>query len=66
MTLPHAITGASPDVRDAALALLDEISAPLTQRQIQKALEKAGHSRLRSRRMAKALEPLHLIALLPR
>jgi len=65
MTLPDAFTTASPDVRDAALALLDEVSAPLSQRQIRKALEKSGHSCLRSRRMARSLRSLQIIALMP-
>jgi hypothetical protein len=48
-----ALKAAPPEVRAAALAVLDQVSAPLTERQLAK-------------RLARALRKLDIIAVAPR
>ena len=58
----EALRAAPADVRTAALALLDEVSAPLTERQLAKALRRKGIGLLETRRIARSLRKLDVIA----
>ena len=58
-----AIVAAPPEVRAAALALLDEVSAPLNARELDRAFQNEGFSRSEARRMTLALKHLHVVAL---
>ena len=60
------LAGASRAARNEALRLLDEISRPLTVREIERALLQAGHSRSWSATAANALRRLDLIAIVER
>lgn len=62
MTATEVLQAASPEVRHAALLLLDEVSAPLTERELAAAFRGAGHGRLAARRMARALRTVDIIA----
>ena len=62
MTVSDALRAAPAEVRDAALALLDAVSAPLTERELAAAFRASGHPRLKARRMARALRSLDIIA----
>ena len=50
------------DVRAIALAFLDEVSAPLTVRQIERALRKHGVSKSQSAILASAIRHFDIIA----
>lgn len=54
---------ASPEVRAAVLALMDELSAPMHPREIEKALCRAGMSRGKARPIVNALKHLPIIAI---
>ena len=54
---------ASPEVREAALVLLDEISAPMNARELDRAFQNEGFSRAQARRMTLALKHIFVIAL---
>ncbi|MBA4308495.1 MAG: hypothetical protein C0429_17345 [Sphingopyxis sp.] len=58
------LKSAAPEVREAALSLLDEISAPMTARELDKALLPYVSRSLR-RDTVKALKYLHIIAIVP-
>ncbi|MEG3178739.1 hypothetical protein U1872_21110 [Sphingomonas sp. RB3P16] len=60
-----ALKTASPEVRAATLALLDQVSAPLTERQLTRALRANGIGLLDAKRMARALRKLDIIAVAP-
>lgn len=66
MTKLAAIAAAPEEVRAAALALLDEVSAPLNARQLDRAFQNEGFTRSEARRLTLALKHLYVIALLPR
>lgn len=52
-----------PEAREAALLVLDEMSRPLTAREIERALRNHGVQRSRAVLFAASLCKLHLIAL---
>lgn len=60
------LIAAPADVRTAALALLDELSAPLEPRQLERALQAGGLTRTQARRAMHALRSVHVVALVPR
>lgn len=66
MNAVDALHAAPGDVRDAALALLDQVSAPLTERQLAAALRAQGVRRMDARKVARALKTLAIIAIMPR
>jgi hypothetical protein len=66
MNAVDALHAAPGDVRDAALALLDQVSAPLTERQLAAALRAQGVRRMEARKVARALKTLAIIAIVPR
>ena len=61
-----ALKAASPEVRAAALAVLDQLSAPLTERQLASALRAQRIGLLDAKRMARAVRKLDIIAVAPR
>jgi hypothetical protein len=66
MTAIKALHAAPVDVRTAALALLDQVSAPLTDRQLVAAFRGHGIGWIEARKMARALRRLDIIAITPR
>ncbi|WP_174297530.1 hypothetical protein [Sphingomonas bacterium] len=66
MTALDALKAAPPEVRAAALAVLDEVSSPLTERQLAGAFRANGIGLLEAKRMARALRKLDIIAVAPR
>jgi hypothetical protein len=56
------IMAARPEVRKAALELLDEVSAPMQAREIEKALCRNGFTRSKARPIVNALRNLPIIA----
>lgn len=60
------LAAAPADVRAAVLELLDEVSAPLNARQLDRAFVEEGFSRTEARRMTLALKHLYVVALVPR
>ena len=66
MNAIEALHAAPANVRGAALALLDQVSAPLTDRQLVAALRGHGFGWIEARRMARALRRLDIIAITPR
>lgn len=61
MNPPAALQAAPADVREAALDLLDALSAPLSERQLVTALRQGGVSMLSARRIARSLRKLDII-----
>lgn len=57
-----ALNAAPAEVREAALDLLDAVSAPLTERQLVTALRQGGLGVLKARRVARSLRKLDIIA----
>ena len=57
-----ALNAAPAEVREAALDLLDAVSAPLTERQVGTALRHGGLGGLAARRVARSLRKLDIIA----
>ena len=55
-----ALKAAPPEVRAAALAVLDQVSAPLTERQLAGAFRAHGVGLLDAKRMARALRKLDI------
>lgn len=66
MTALDKLAAAPPAVRAAALELLDEVSAPLNARQLDRAFQDEGFTRSEARRMTSALKHLYVVALVPR
>jgi hypothetical protein len=66
MNAENALLAAPADVRAAALALLDQVSAPLTERQLAAAFRAQGYRRSEARKLARGLRSLHIIAIAPR
>lgn len=60
------LIAAPADVRSAALALLDEMSAPLAPRELERALQTGGLTRTQARRAMHALRSVHVVALVPK
>lgn len=65
MTALDKLRAASPEVRELTLALLDEISRPMTVREIDHAFAMAGIPRSDRRPMIRALKPITIIAVHP-
>lgn len=64
MTDIHALIDSfTPEQQQAALQILDCISRPLTVREIEGAMIGRGVSRTQRKIVSKAVEPLHIIAL---
>ena len=61
-----ALKAATPKVRAAALAVLDQASAPLTERQLARAFRANSIGLLEARQMARALRKHAIIAVAPR
>ena len=55
-----------PEARAAALTVLDQVSAPLTERQLARSLRAIGIGLLDAKRMARALRKLDILAVAPR
>lgn len=66
MTALANLIAAPADVRDATLTLLDELSAPLVPRDLERALQAGGLTRAQARRAMHALRAVHVIALVPK
>ena len=60
-----ALKDAPTEVRAAALAVLDQVLAPLTERQFARAFRAHGVGLLDAKRMARALRKLDIIAVAP-
>lgn len=65
MNALDALKTASPEVRAAVLAVLDQVSAPLTERQLARALRANGVGLLDAKRITRALRKLDIIAVAP-
>lgn len=63
MTYQDRLQAHPPEVRAAALELLDELSAPMHPRDIEKALCRAGFTRSQARPVVKVLKHLPIIAI---
>lgn len=64
MSALDRLRAAPEEVRAAALVLLDEFSAPLNARELDRAFQsEGGFSRSEARRMTLALKHLHVVAL---
>lgn len=63
MTALDKLRAASPEVRDLALELLDEVSRPMTVRELDYALAAEGFTRSERRPMVRALKRLDIVAL---
>ena len=61
-----ALKASPPEVRAAALAVVDQVSAPLTKRQLAGAFRAHGIGLLDAKRKARALRKLDIIAVAPR
>ena len=66
MTALASLISAPADVRGAALALLDELSAPLEPRALERQLQNGGLTRSQARRAMHALRSVHVVALVPK
>ena len=66
MSARASLIAAPVDVRAAALALLDEMSAPLAPRDLERALQAGGLTRTQARRAMHALRSVHVVALVPK
>lgn len=62
MTALDKLKAASPEVRDAVLSLLDEISRPLSPRELDAAFCADGYSRGKARQLTRALKGLAVVA----
>jgi hypothetical protein len=65
MTSPATFDAADPAVREAAMHLLDQVSAPMTARQIEHALREYGVSKSQRSILASAIHRLNIIAIIP-
>ncbi len=63
MTALDKLRAAPPEVREAALALMDELSAPMHPREIERALCRAGMSRSKARPIVNVLKHLPIVAI---
>lgn len=61
-----SLLAAPPEVRAAALALLDELSEPLAARSLERALQDGGLTRSAARRAMHALRHVEVVALVRR
>ena len=63
MTRLEKLQAAPPEVRAAVAELLDEISAPMTAREIEAALCRNGFTRSKARPIVNVLKKLPLVAI---
>jgi hypothetical protein len=63
MTALEKLRAAPPEVREAALALMDELTAPMHPREIERALCRAGMTRSKARPIVKVLKHLPIVAI---
>ena len=63
MTALEKLRAASPEARDLALALMDELTAPMHPREIERALQRSGMSRSKARPIVNALKHLPIVAI---
>lgn len=63
MTRLEKLRAASPEVRTAVLALLDELSRPMSPRELEKALCGSGMSRSKARPIVNVLKHLPIVAI---
>jgi hypothetical protein len=63
MTPQDKLRAAPPEVRDLALALMDELSAPMHPREIERALCRSGFTRSKARPIVNALKHLPIVAI---
>lgn len=66
MTALEKLRALPPIVRAPALELLDELTSPLSPREIDRALQNVGYSRGEARRVTKVLKTLSIVALVQR
>lgn len=55
-----------PHVREPALAVLDELTSPLSPRELDRAIQSEGYTRAEARRLTRVLKRLHVVALISR
>jgi hypothetical protein len=63
VTAQGKLRAASPEVRDLALALMDDLSAPMHPREIERALCRNGFTRSKARPIVNALKRLPIVAI---
>lgn len=63
MTALDKLRAAPPDVREAALALMDELAVPMHAREIERALCRAGFTRSKARPIVNVLKHLPIVAI---
>lgn len=63
MTAQDRLKAASPEVRHLVLELLDELSAPMAPRALDRAFQDEGFSRSQARKMTLALKYFYVVAL---
>jgi hypothetical protein len=66
MTKFDQIRATPRPIRDAALALVDELTAPVSPRAIDRALQDQGFTRSEARRVTLVLKKFHIVALTPK
>jgi hypothetical protein len=64
VSLTALVEAMTDEQREGAIAVLDAISRPITAREIDAMMVGKGVSRTQRRIVSKAIEPLHIIALL--
>lgn len=65
MNALEKLRAAPPEVRAVALSMLDELSGPMSPRELDRAFADAGMSRAQARRATSALKHLNIIAVAP-
>ena len=63
MTAQDKLRAATPEVRKLTLALMDELTAPMHPREIEKALCRAGFTRSKARPVVNVLKHLPIVAI---
>ena len=63
MSAMEKLRAATPEVRMAVLEILDEMSAPMHPREIERALCRAGMSRSKARPIVNVLKHLPIVAI---
>ena len=66
MTALERLRALPPIVRTPALEVLDQLTKPITPRQLDQAFKDAGFARSEARRMTLALKRLNVVALVPK
>lgn len=63
MTRLEKLQAAPPEVREAVLELLDELSRPMTARELERALQDAGFTRSQAKPVVMVLKHLPIVAI---